>query len=127
MANQIVPYTTKDGVPKEPIQSIYEDRQGTIWLATQGGGLSKFQDGRFITCVKAELEGAKVKTPFYEDREGNLWLGTSDRGLRRLKKDFIAFYSADGELAQNKPYPLLEDRAGNIWIGRVNGYTESKR
>ena len=114
-------YTAKDGLPSEPIQSIYEDRQGILWLATQGVGLSQFQDGRFITHVKAELPGGKVMTPFYEDREGNLWLGTSDRGLRRLRKDFIDFYSADGELAQNKPYPLLEDRTGNIWVGTQGG------
>jgi signal transduction histidine kinase len=55
--------------------------------------------------------------PFCEDREGNLWLGTADHGLRRVRKDFISFYSNEGELEQNKPYPLLEDRNGTIWIG----------
>jgi signal transduction histidine kinase len=44
-------------------------------------------------------------------------MGTADHGLRRVKKDFIAFYSVNGELSQNKPYPILEDHAGTIWIG----------
>ena len=115
-------YSTKDGLPKERVQSMYEDRQGTLWLATQGGGLSQLRDGRFVTTYsKTEFLFSNFIPPFYEDREDNLWLGTSDDGLRRLRKDFIAFYSAEGELAQNKPYPLLEDRAGNIWIGPQGG------
>src|SRR4030095_13162749 len=106
---------------KERVQAMYEDRKGVLWLATQGGGLSQFQGGRFVTCYKTELLYSNFIPPFCEDREGNLWLGTADHGLRRVRKEFIAFYSNEGELEQNKPYPVLEDRNGAIWIGTQGG------
>ena len=114
-------YTTKDGLPKARVQSIYQDRQGVLWFATAGGTLTQFQDGRFVTYPQTEIPFNNFLPPFYEDREGNLWIGTNDHGLRRLRKDFIAFHTDEGELAQAKPYPILEDHTGIIWIGTSAG------
>ena len=47
-------YTTKDGLSNDFILDIYEDSEGTLWIATYGGGLSRFKNGRFARITTHE-------------------------------------------------------------------------
>ena len=40
-------YTTEDGLGSDAIRSLYEDREGTLWIGTLGGGLNALRDGKF--------------------------------------------------------------------------------
>ena len=39
-------FTTADGLSSDEIRSLYEDPEGTLWIATFGGGLNAWRDGR---------------------------------------------------------------------------------
>ena len=38
-------YTAVDGLPQSQVMAVREDQYGYLWIATQGGGLARF-DGR---------------------------------------------------------------------------------
>src|SRR6202044_2865246 len=38
-------FTAADGLGSDQIRSLYEDRQGTLWIGTFGGGLTMLRDG----------------------------------------------------------------------------------
>jgi ligand-binding sensor domain-containing protein len=76
------------------IWSLFEDREGNLWIGTNGGGLSRFKDGRFT--YSEGLSHHSVRSLF-EDRAGNLWMGTMGGGLNRLRDGkFTTYTTKDG-------------------------------
>jgi len=86
--------TAEDGLPPGRILRLFEDRQGALWLSTEGT-VARYASGRFET-LRAR-SGAAAIEDFYEDREGNLWLGTDSAGLLALREQrFTTLTTADG-------------------------------
>jgi signal transduction histidine kinase len=75
-------YDAAQGLAPGPVEAIYEDRDGTVWVGA-GGGLSRFRSGRWTTwTVKQGLPEGGV-TGIIEDDRGGLWLMTGS-GILRL-------------------------------------------
>ncbi len=59
------------------VTALHEDRFGTLWVATDGGGLQRrHQDGRWKYYALADGLPSIDLTSLTEDREGNIWVGT---------------------------------------------------
>lgn len=77
--------STDMGLSQKTVQSIFQDRQGFIWIGTQEG-LNRY-DGREIK-VFTNIQGnsaslsSNVIRDIVEDSHGNLWIATSN-GLNR--------------------------------------------
>jgi signal transduction histidine kinase/ligand-binding sensor domain-containing protein len=121
-------YTVKDGLPPAQVISFCEDRAGTLWVGTNGGGLVRFKDGSFTTFTTEQGLSSNVIRTIYEDREGTLWLGTGDNGLMRLTPRLITAYAEKDGMVGKTFYPILEDQAGNIWIANsgVNRFRQGQ-
>ena len=112
-------YTVKDGLPPAAVEAFCEDRTGTLWFGTHGGGLVRFRDGKFtIFNTKHGLSSNNIRAIF-EDREGIIWIGTPDTGLMRLTPQIITTYAEKDGMVGKSFYPILEDRDNNIWIGNA--------
>jgi len=115
-------FTTHDGLSNNIVRGFCEDKNGTLWIATDGGGLNAFKDGKFTSyTTKDGLSGNKVMT-VYGDREGNLWIGTYEGGGLSKFKDgrFTTFTKKDG-LSDHTVWTIHEDREFNLWIGTERG------
>ena len=44
---RLTPVTTRDGLPHERLTTVYEDRDGILWIGSDGGGLFRLEDGQF--------------------------------------------------------------------------------
>jgi PAS domain S-box-containing protein len=67
------------------VRDFHEEAEGTLWLATQGRGLVRWQGGRARSYdTKAGLNDARLFSVIGDDR-GNLWV-TSVRGISRLRR-----------------------------------------
>ena len=68
------------------VRDIFEDRQGTLWIGTWGGGVSRYQPDRdrfsSYDTHNSSL-GSDSVTCLFEDRDHQLWLGTMGGGLYR--------------------------------------------
>jgi ligand-binding sensor domain-containing protein/signal transduction histidine kinase len=105
--------TTADGLPAGRILHLFEDRQGTLWIATEDT-VARYAEGRF-EILRARSGPAGVEA-FYEDREGNLWLGTDAAGLLELREQrFTTLTTADG-LPGDAIRTILADKDG-VWAG----------
>ena len=109
-------YTVKDGLPNAEVSSFYEDRAGTLWLATRGGGLVRFKDEKFTVLTTEQGLSSDSIRAVYQDRENVMWLGTFDNGLMRMTPQVITAYSERDGMVGKAFYPVIEDRSGNIWI-----------
>ena len=65
--------------------SLYEDRQGVLWIGTDGGGLNRFENGKFTPITeKMGLFDNRVMQILDGD-DGNLWM-SSNRGIFYVNK-----------------------------------------
>ena len=76
------------------VLSIYEDRNGYIWFATDGG-LNRMdpKTGKFTVYTKTQGLASDLVVSIYEDRQGTMWIGTDGGGLNRIKEGEISTYT----------------------------------
>lgn len=119
-------YTAADGLPSENVTSIFQDSKGQLWFGSYGG-LSKFENGKFINySVNDGLVGTYVRT-IYEDGDGTLWIGTYDQGLSRYRDGRFVNYNEQNGLFNNGVFAIREDSNGFFWISSNRGiYRVSK-
>jgi signal transduction histidine kinase/ligand-binding sensor domain-containing protein len=122
-------YNTEDSLnPEDMVRQVYEDRDGVLWVGTQGG-LLKF-DPQMKTFVlyahdpsnPRSLSHNEVRS-VYRDRSGRLWVATDGGGLNRFEGStgtFARYTDKDG-LPSNRILGILEDAQGNLWLSTGNG------
>ncbi len=70
----------EDGLPNAVINDLLEDQTGMIWLATDGGGLVRFDGTSFTTPDVFKSLPSPFITVLEKDKNGSFWIGT-ERGL----------------------------------------------
>lgn len=101
-------YTIKEGLPNNEIKDIYEDANGTLWIATYGG-FARFENGKFTAFTEKDgLVSNRVRT-IAGDVDGTLWLGTYDGGLSRFKDGKFTSYTTANGLFNNGVFRISED------------------
>ncbi len=115
------------------IRSLYEDRSGTLWVGTEGGGLNRYNSAaenftRFVNNPKSAASiSDNVVTAIYEDEAGTLWVGTRDGGLNLFNREsnqFKCFKNNPNEstsVSSNTITVIYEDSKGDFWIGTAGG------
>jgi ligand-binding sensor domain-containing protein len=88
-------YTIEDGLSHNDIRYIYEDEEGTMWIATYGGGLSRFTDNKFFAFNASKNFMDEFTSCIVEDNYATFWIST-DHGIYSVKRNDLNRY-ADGE------------------------------
>ncbi|MFI2811384.1 two-component regulator propeller domain-containing protein [Microbulbifer sp. JSM ZJ756] len=125
-------------LPDSDIRSLYEDRHGHIWVASNTAGLSRydpqtdsFRHFRHKTGDPHSLSHESVYG-MAEDASGHLWIG-SQIGLNRLDPatGIVERFFHDPEdprsLAHDYVYSVHADRAGDIWVATLGGGISIRR
>jgi two-component sensor histidine kinase len=91
-----------------------------LWIGTDGGGLNRFQEGRFTALKTANGLANDIVLSLHADDEGSLWIGTSG-GLSRLKDGALASFTTANGLFDDVVFQILEDARGNLWMSCNKG------
>ncbi|MGA2674034.1 MAG: two-component regulator propeller domain-containing protein [Terracidiphilus sp.] len=103
-------------LPGSRIQVVLADREGALWIGTNGG-LARWADGKLQRLpVTDPLASASVLT-LMEDREGNLWVGTETEGVHILRDQRFHTIGAREGLSSDGTTSVVEDQAGTLWVG----------
>ncbi|MCJ7586859.1 MAG: diguanylate cyclase, partial [Candidatus Aminicenantes bacterium] len=113
-------YSREQGLPQSSVLKILQDQRGFLWIATSGGGVSRF-DGRIFYNFSAR-DGlvSNVVNSLFLDRSGAVWLATPD-GLSRIMGKTVSNFSIRDGLANNTIWSLAEDAQGRLWVGGEAG------
>lgn len=71
-------YTAANGLGASTLNHIFQDSKGYIWLATQGGGVSRFDGKEFTTYSRADGLISNDVTCIAQNADGKLWFGTAE-------------------------------------------------
>ena len=84
-------YTKREGLPDNYVRALWRDRDGVLWVGTNGG-LARMEARRFV-AVNADRNAERdwVRS-LLEDSEGNLWVGTTS-GLSCYNDGRFTIYS----------------------------------
>ena len=99
--SEIVTYDRKQGLSSNSVYDIHQDSTGTLWVATYGGGLNRFRDGRFRAITTQDGLPDNLLLGLLEDGEGNLWFSSNQSVFRLSLKELNDF--ADGKISFLSP------------------------
>ena len=99
--SKILTYDQKQGLSSNSVYDIHQDSTGTLWVATYGGGLNRFRDGRFKAITTQDGLPDNLLLGLLEDSEGNLWFSSNQSVFRLSLKELNDF--ADGKISFLSP------------------------
>jgi len=118
-----------ESLPSSLVFDIHEDTAGTLWIATDGGGLARYSRDsdafeRFFhrhdddTSLASDRVFAVADDPF-----GWVWVGTADTGIDRLDPERKTFrhYGPEAGLGTRTVRSLFCDDSGTLWAGTTGG------
>ena len=97
----------------ESVQAIREDTRGVLWVGTDGGGLNRFDGGRFAPVAQTGDRANNVLS-LHETAGGDLWVGT-DGGLCRIDGDRLACFGPREGLFDDVVY-RSDDGLGDLGL-----------
>ncbi len=119
-------YKESDGIPGESIRSIFEDREGNIWLGGFSQGLTKISNP--LTSSE-KLQRITIEDGLPEERiramtelpDGSLLVGFRYSGMVKITEGkYLPLTKSDG-LASNALWCLACDSSGVVVAGTDNG------
>ncbi|MBI3652312.1 MAG: hypothetical protein HY231_14920 [Acidobacteria bacterium] len=115
-------YTTTQGLSHNDLASLYEDREGILWLGTSQAGICKLS-GEFIISFTAreglvDLDIRKIT----ENHNGEIFALSSDHGVVQI----IGGQAVPLQRSLSPPFKvlrgrMLQSRSGDCWIGTDQG------
>jgi signal transduction histidine kinase/ligand-binding sensor domain-containing protein/DNA-binding NarL/FixJ family response regulator len=115
--------TIPDWPVKQPIRTVVEDDDGTLWLGTNGSGVARLRGDEVVSFDTSSGLSSDLIRALHLDGRGNLLIGTENRGLCRLR---LADQQVDCIDRKQRLYSagihhIASDDRGRLWISSNQG------
>jgi ligand-binding sensor domain-containing protein/serine phosphatase RsbU (regulator of sigma subunit) len=119
--------STNDSLPKDYVNSIFNDSHNTMWVGLQDAGVVKLNDQHKITShytlniqkPAGSIISSRIQC-MLETADGKMWFGTGS-GLSVFDGVSFKNYTTKDGLSDLKIYALAKGNDGRVWVGTKNG------
>ncbi len=118
--------TSVDGLSSNLVLSLFEDREGSIWIGTEAGGLNLLKSKKFNTLTTKDGLPSDLVKAIYQDAQGGIWIGSQGGGLTLFKNGKFTTWTTRDGLSSDVVLSLAGDAEGVIWIGTPDGLNRFK-
>ncbi len=108
-------------VPRMQARSLYADRDGNLWVGTNGDGLYRFKERRARVFTTADGLPNDVVMTVLAARDGSVWAGANCGGLVRYDGAHFRTYDETDGLRNSCVWALAEDTNHDLWVGTWGG------
>ncbi len=114
--------SARHGLSNENVWSLWEARDGGLYIGTGAGGLFRHTGGLVepVGGAHGPLSDAVVLS-LYEDGQGTLWAALYGQGLARIQGSEITLITPEQGIASTRTSVVQGDSNGNLWIGHFQG------
>ena len=117
-------FTKSDALSGDVILSLYEDREGNVWVASTGG-LDRFRELPVATVSVKQGLSSDATQSVLAAADGSVWVG-SHKGLTRWKNGQATIFGTASGLPDDAPESLFQDNGGRIWASTRHGLSYFK-
>jgi ligand-binding sensor domain-containing protein len=117
--NQIDHFDSSDGLSGDCINGFFEDREGSLWVATTSG-IDSFRDLPVATFSKRQGLSSDSAASVVAAHDGSIWIGTQG-ALDSIHDGHVSSIQSHDGLPGKQVTALLEDHSGQLWVGVDNG------
>ncbi|HWI93210.1 MAG TPA: two-component regulator propeller domain-containing protein [Flavisolibacter sp.] len=121
-------FSTNVLASKYKVVGLFHDRQNTLWIASDGGGVWYLPWGSnyplpYLSATGNKLVNSNVVYAIYEDDQKRKWIGTLRGGVNVIQNYSSSFkniaYKEPGQdnTIDNFILSFCEDDKNNVWIG----------
>ena len=115
-----VQLTYEDGLEQRNIRSLFSDREGNVWIGTDGGGLLRAKPRPFQVYDERSGLAQSIVDAVIEESPGRLLIGTYGGGLFWLKDGRVTPATEYGSVG-GMVLSLLRERDGAVWASSYGG------
>lgn len=108
-------------VPGMQVRSIYGDRDGNLWVGTNGDGLYRFKDRAVRMFTTEDGLPNDLLMTVIAARDGSVWTGANCGGLARFDGTRFQTYNEKNGLPNTCVWAIAEDANRDLWIGTWGG------
>jgi signal transduction histidine kinase/ligand-binding sensor domain-containing protein len=110
-----------NGFPSDWVISLCEDREGSLWAGTGGGGVVMLRPNNIQTISPPDQWQSRAVLSVCPGQEGALWIGTEGAGLYRFQNNAWTNFNADQGIRNPYIWSLAEDERGRLLAGTWGG------
>jgi ligand-binding sensor domain-containing protein/signal transduction histidine kinase len=108
---QNVPAFRDDGIVR-----LLTSQDGSLWIATEGGGLVRYKGGNFLNYSANGVPAGDFVRGLYQSSNQFVWVAT-DGGLFRVQGDSLVRANQELGIPSLGVNAILEDHLGRMWVG----------
>lgn len=104
-----------------PVRSLYSDRDGYLWVGTNGDGLYRFKEPAVRMFTRADGLPNDIFKTLTVAHDGTIWAGAYCGGLVHFDGTGFRTYNEKDGLVNTCIFALAEDLNHDIWIATRGG------
>ena len=113
--------TKNEEIQNDYIMCIYEDKDGSVWVGTDGGGIFVLKDKQVVKKItKDDNLSGNVIFKILNLRDDELWICTGT-GLSIYKNDQIFSFSSVSGLGYDSVFQVIQDYTQKVWFTTNQG------
>lgn len=123
--------TTENGLIHNRVNAILTDREGTVWMACNNGGVSMMHGEEIRSFPLAEGSNAFHVTGVAQDSLGTIWFSTYGNGVRYMSGTKVLGLDQGQGLRSDYCYAITVGQDNQVWVShrggasRIDGHTRA--